>query len=566
MSNVEQRDFRISNNMIYHLVFSQAGTIAKGLCELYMNAEDAGSPDFKVEINNTGFKVVDAGRGFKTQKEIEDWFEELGFDHSVDDLHKEEGRFSRFGLGRAQIMAFGSTSWHTNSFRMDVDIKEKGIGYELLKGQPQVDGCTIEGTWYEPLSFADLRTVEREFEELVAYARIPIEVNGTVINDKKAKWDYETDKVFIRRRETGGLAVYNQGVLVRTYPAYQLGSGIVVSKVPLALNVARNDVLVSTCGVWKEVRAFLREDAVSTSKRKTRLNDDERQLLVDQLLSGEISYDEVRASPLVEDVTGRKWSLDRIVDKTLTVHTQGTKLAADRVQQSKQAFVLAKKVMESFSADSPEQLINKLESIYNSSPQWCERQLTYIPIADLINSNNDEFTILKEKELTKTERVALTAIKCGFSNLHSAVQHATGNQMMPRRELFIGVSEHAHAWTDGSRFIAIDRKFLREHIRDGFRGFTTICNVLVHELCHESNTATGHEHGAEFYEAFHDVLCGQQSLSYGTAIRLMMANFLKRAQKEGLKLTRNELKDLDREVELERDVYETTDMLDLVGA
>lgn len=565
MSIAEKRDFRLSNHMMFHLVFSQAGTIAKGLTELYMNAEDAGSSTFELEINIDGFKVVDRGRGFKTLKEIEDWFEELGFDHAADELHRDESRFSRFGLGRAQIMAFARTQWLTNTFSMDVDIKERGFGYELLVEQAQVDGCTIIGKWYEALSFAELKTVQREFEELIRFANIPIIVNGVTVNSTNVKWDYETDKVYIQRRTSGDMAVYNRGVLIRSYPAYQYGSGIVVSKVPLTLNVARNDILQSGCEVWKEVRAFLREDAVTTSKRKQRLNDSERQLLIDQLLSGELDYDDVRESPLIEDVTGRKWPMNKLLRGPITVHTSGTKLAADRVQQSKQAFVLAKSMMEVFSADTPQGLIERLEFAMSQGLRW-KRELTYIPIDQLISSNNDQYTLLKEKELTKTELVAFKSISKGIGHLGSAVWASTstsqGSMARYNRKLFFGVSEHANAWTDGTSFIALNRDFVRKHIRDGFRGFTTICNVLVHEFCHESNTATGHEHGSEFYETFHDVLCERQDMGYGTAIRTMLTDFLARAQKEGLKLTRNELRDLDREVYLERDIYETTDMLD----
>lgn len=567
MSNAEQRDFRISNNMIYHLVFSQAGSVAKSLTELVMNSQDAGADVFSLQIDADGFRASDNGRGFKTRQEIESWFEELGFDHS-DELHQQDGRFSRFGLGRAQCMAFAKTDWFTNTFVMSVDIKARGISYELKTDQPMVAGCTIEGVWYEPMSFADLKDTLRELEELIAYAAISVEINGNIVNKKKVKWDYETDKVFVKRRETGGLAVYNQGVLVRSYAAHQYGSGVVVSKVPLTLNIARNDILMSACPVWKEVRTFLRADAVNSSKKKTTLSDNERQLLIDRLLAGEVLFDELKASPLLEDVTGRKWPIERIIDKKLTVHTSGPKLAADRVHQSKQAFVLAKKMLESFSVDTPEALAASLERLINSGsrPVWmAPAKVKYVPIETLIASNNEHYVLLSDKELTKVEKVALGALNKGLGHLHSAVNYARGSdRRTPRRTLYIGVSESAQAWTDGSSFVAINREFLREHVRDGFRGFTTITNVLVHELCHEQNTATGHQHGSEFYEAFHDVLCGSQSLGYGTAIRLTMAHFVSKAQKEGLKLTRNEARDVDREVSIEREILGETAFIDAI--
>jgi hypothetical protein len=568
MSNAEKRDFRISNNMIFHLVFSQAGTIAKALGELVMNSQDAGADTFRLEISPEGFVASDNGHGFRSRKEIEDWFEELGFDHG-DDLHQEDGRFSRFGLGRAQCMAFASTDWLTNSFCMSVDIKARGISYELKTDQAHIDGCTVKGRWYEVLSFSDLKDTLREFEELIAFTKIAVEVNGKVVNRKNVKWDFETDAVMVKRRETGGLQVYNQGVLVKTYAAYQYGSGLVVSKVPFTLNIARNDILHSTCAVWKEVRALLRSDAVNQAKSKPRLTEDQRQLLLSQAVAGELVYGDIEKSALIEDVTGRKWKLDKLIGTTITVHTEGSRAQADRIQQSKQAFVLSAAMMDAVGAETPEALIKTLERIVNSGPRqpwWQPLGLKYVPIAQLLAGNNERYTLLSNKELTKTERVALGAMKRGLSEFERAVYLTINGKHRPARTLYIGESDHAKAWTDGSTYIAVSRTFLAEHVRDGFRGFTAIANVLIHELCHDSNTATGHDHGAEFYEAFHDVICGRFSYCHGSGIRIATAHFLGRAQKEGLKLNRSELRDLDREVELERDIFGETAFLDEVQA
>lgn len=569
MSRAESREFKVSANMVYHLVFSQAGTVAKAIAELIMNSHDAGADTFELTIDKNGFEAKDNGHGFRSRKEIEDWFEQLGFDHS-DELHKQEGRFSRFGLGRAQCMAFARTFWHTNTFLMGVDIKARGISYDLSIDQPQVDGCTVKGEWYEPMSFADIKTTTRELEELVAYARITVKVNGATITRTGDKWDHETDKVFIRRKETGGLSVYNQGVLVRTYPAYQYGSGIVVSKVPLILNIARNDILQSSCPVWKEVRGFLRDDAVTRSKKKPRLNDDERKLLIDQLVAGDLTYAEVKDAQLLEDIAGRKWKLDKVVGTLFTVHTSGSRTAADRIQQSKQAFVLAGRMLDSFGVDTPEALVSVLERIFkagNAYP-WGVTALKFTPIESLLQTHNAEYSLLKDGELTKVETVALKSLRYGFGLLQDAVHLALHNTYRRgnSRELYVGVTEHARAWTDGRTYVAINRAFLREHARDGLRGFTTLTNVLVHELCHESNTATGHDHGAEFFEAFHDVLCGSRCNSYGTSIRNAMSMFLKLAQKEKLSLTRNELRDFDREVDIERTLYDDDEFIKAADA
>lgn len=385
MSATEVRQFRISHNMIHHAIFSQAGSRSKALAELVMNSQDAGASRFELTIDNTGFNAVDNGRGFQNRQEIENWFEELGFSHDSE-LHQEEGRFSRFGLGRAQCMAFASTQWLTNSFVMSVDIKGQGLSYELKERQPTVHGCKVEGQWYEPLSFADLKTTVSELEELIAYIGITVTINGHAVNKRNVKWDFETDQVFVRRREHGDLQVYNQGVLVRSYPGYQYGAGLVVSKVPFTLNMARNDILQSTCQVWKEVRTLLKDDAIKRTQRKKRLNDNERALLIDQVRSLELKLDEVADCPLLEDVTGRRWRVSKLSMQPYTVHTKNiSKVAAERVHLSKQAFVLSKKTLTDFGFDSVEDLTEFLANFFMMGGQNPPK---HIPIDTLTHSNN----------------------------------------------------------------------------------------------------------------------------------------------------------------------------------
>jgi hypothetical protein len=453
---------------------------------------------------------------------------------------------------------------------MDVDIKERGMGYELKEDQPRVEGCTVEGEWYEPLSFTDLKSVVQELEELVAYAGIEVTVNGTGITKKNVKWDYETDQVFIKRRDTGPLFVYNQGVLVRSYSSSSYGSGVVVSKVPFTLNMARNDILHSSCDVWKEVRTFLREDASNRSRNKTRLNDADRELLLNQWIDGEIKYTDIERCALLEDCSGRKWKATKVISETVTVHTSGPKLAADRLQQSKVAFVLSDNMLQAFGVDNPESLMEMLADLFERDRKGSylgRPKIDFVPIETLLESNNVDHFILQEKELSKTEKIALKSLSIGVSRLHDAVWMATSTDRSDRRlrKLCIGESNASKAWTDGATFVALNRNLIRQHIRDGFRGFTYLANAIVHEIIHERNTATAHEHGSEFYETFHDVLCGQFSYSYGTALRLMMADFLKRAQKEGLKLSRNELRDADREVELEAQLNDESDFANTVN-
>jgi len=564
-STAEKRDLKVASNILHHLIFAQAGTIGKAIAELVMNSQDAGADTFTLTIDNNGFIAEDNGRGFQTRKEIEDWFEELGFEHTSD-LHQQEGRFSRFGLGRAQIQAFGTTEWNTTTFKMCVDIKGKGLGYDLHVDQPFQQGCRIIGQWYEPLSLTDLKETITEITTLIAHTRIAVAINGNTVNQKAIAWDYETDKVFIKRNQSGDLKVYNQGVLVRSYSGYQYGSGIVVSKVPFALNMARTDILQSTCPIWKEVRSFLREDAVRRSKDKPRLNDSERQLLLNQWISGVIEFTEIRTAPIFEDVSNRKIAPSRLLKTVVTIHTPDCgKQQADSLQQSKVALVLNHNVIEAVGASSPSEAINILNEAIQR--QWSGSAIQYVPIENLVATMSDNYQLLATRELSKVDLMGLKSLNKGIHELQRAVDYAymtQGEILVSRRkprELRIGISSGAAAWTDGFSYVAINRDFMREHIRDGFRGLTVLANVIVHELCHEANTATAHDHGTEFFQTFHDVLCGTNCNAYGTAIRQMGAFLLAYSQRNGIKLSRSELRDFDREINIERELYDCKDFL-----
>ncbi len=559
----EKLVFEISNNTIYHLIQAQAGTIGKALCELVQNAQDAGSDSIHFSVDINGFAVKDTGIGFKSKDEIVEYFGTLGFEHNSD-LHTADNRVGMFGIGRSQIFCFAPTTWITNGFQMVVDIKNKGLSYAYSELSTSEQGCQISGQWYEPLSFADLKEVVRELEALVCYASINVYINERIINKQNVKWDLETDTVCVRRKETGGLSVYNLGYLIRTYPAHQFGSGIVVSKQRFMLNMARNDILTAQCELWKEVRAFLKKDLDKRTQGKQKLTDDEKQFAIDRLVSGETGYRQYYDVNLLEDVTGRPQRLDRLHGETITVHTTENQLLAERIHRDKVAFVMSSKMIELFGADNPQHLAEILSQILHL------RKIRFIPLADLLPDEDSSFILLKDKELTKNQLVTLRALRVGMGLLEQAAnyaKHRTYYSDTPARKLFIGDSNgQAAGWTNGSTYIALDKQFVDKHVRDGWRGFTAMINVICHEACHDIQTDNSHVHSPEFYETFHDILCEQHSPDYGTALRKIMAHFLKLAQKEGCKLSRNELRDFDREIQLERDVYDHDDFLRCVNA
>ena len=134
-----------------------------------MNSVDAAATRVSIEINHKGVKVQDDGQGFRSRKKTEDWFEVFGFPHEDGDRI-----YGKFGIGRGQLWSFCSTVWRTGPFKMDVDIKKRGLDYQLLENLELVKGVLIEGVFYTPLTTLELSAFEKELTKLAGYAQIPV--------------------------------------------------------------------------------------------------------------------------------------------------------------------------------------------------------------------------------------------------------------------------------------------------------------------------------------------------------------------------------------------------------
>lgn len=276
----ETRQLSLHPLAIHTFIKAQAGSLAKALSEAVMNSLDAFSANVCIQINSRGFVIEDDGQGFRSRTEIAAWFETLGFPH-------DEGNhrlYGKFGMGRAQMWAFARTTWVSNQFEMDVDVKKRGLNYELREAAKPHKGTRIEATFYEPLSATDIERNQLEVSNLVRYVPGLVTLNGKVVNKDPSTevWDFETDQAFMRvDPKAHSLDVYNAGMLVAHFPRYRFGcTGVVVTKPEhtLALNLARNDILESECKVWPLISAALpkadgKKASAAPARKKTNPSD-----------------------------------------------------------------------------------------------------------------------------------------------------------------------------------------------------------------------------------------------------------------------------------------------------
>lgn len=151
-THTQSRRLTIHPAMIYDVIARQSGTVSKAIMEGVMNSGDAGATRCDVTITDTEYFVTDDGKGFRDQAEIVSFFETFGTPHSEGDA-----TFGRYRIGRGQGFSFGVNQWLTGCFDMRVDIKGRGLDYDLsVHPEPIFDGCCINVTLYDRLSPGDL--------------------------------------------------------------------------------------------------------------------------------------------------------------------------------------------------------------------------------------------------------------------------------------------------------------------------------------------------------------------------------------------------------------------------
>lgn len=516
---MEKRNFSVAPSIIYHLVVAQAGSLGKAALECLMNSTDAGATRIDIEVTRKGITIRDDGNGFQSREEVEAYFEVFGFEHQEGDR-----TYGKFGIGRGQLWSFCSTVWRTGTFKMDVDIKNKGLNYELVENLEPAKGVAIQGTFYTPLKSSEISAFEKEIEDLAKYLQVPLYLNGKLISVSPStqKWDHDTEEAWIRITDGSTLAVYNLGVLVSHYPAYRFGcGGAVVTKpsVRLELNMARNDVLVAQCQVWKKIRKFLQaksDERVRT--KKTRLTEHELENFARRIAANEVSYKEVQDIKILTDIGGRGYTLEDVLwrvcgsGRTPLVVAPDSSRLGERAHRGKMAFVLATKTLERFGVESVHELRAVLEAFCGTHlPEW-KSVRTEDSVEKAAPSLRDGYEVIPHGELTKHDRATLAALK----EMAIRVFYAMGRAHLiertaGRRVIHIGVSDTALAWTDGSSRIVFDRGAC-DLMKRGIGGFNALANVLVHEYLHENSDIGSHQHDAYFYERYHEMTCGERGI------------------------------------------------------
>lgn len=528
MATGETLEFTVDPAILHSIIQAQAGTLPKALMEAVMNAIDASATGLSVKLDAYGFTFSDDGRGFQSREEIEKWFARFGTPHKEGDA-----TYGKFRMGRGQLMAFSSNIWRTGRFEMNVDIKVRGMNFGFKEKLRPRKGCQITGKLYSPLSSSELADTVAEFIELVKFAQIPVRLNGKVVskNPKDLKWDLETPEAYIKVDREKSLSVYNLGVLVRTFENWAYGcGGIIVTKQPVMVNFARNDILTSQCNVWRRISKFFKDSNVRKVANRSSLNKDERRFLAKQYAHGDIK--DIGIDPLhlklITDVTGRHHSLHELMCATLiSSATEKQARTGSKLHRQGSAFVIAPETLARFNACNLADLLDILKSAAG---------LTHLPqtigFDELAADFSEDYQTFKVEELPLDEQLAFKAVQMShvkFFSWYKSAEKSTGI-----RELRIGESNVAGAWTDGNSYIVLGLTLVKKAVKRGASGFMELLTVLLHEYVHDDSDLESHDHDLVFYNKFHDLLI------YGGSAKLMAMSldlekaYAKLVQKEGV--------------------------------
>lgn len=498
------RDFKMHPQLLRDVIKRQAGSLEKAITEGVMNAIEANSAEVRVTVTNNKVEIIDSGKGFSALNEIERYFEVFGAPHT----EEENKIWANFRMGRGQMFSFGENIWRTANYKLTVDIDNKGLNYDIDENEEYYNGCHISIALYKELFGYEVYGIERALKTQLAYAPVPIYVNGELISSDPStqEWTHETEDAYIRVDSSNTLSVYNLGILVRTYysgTGYGVG-GVVASKKQLQVNFARNDIQ-STCEIWQRVGDKLREIAGASFTANKNYTDAEIERIATILRTRQYINPEVEKAKIIKCVTGRLYSMHQLRQTAhnynyFTTAPDGDRIG-DTLQRSKIAFVVAESTLRMFKVNDLRELVDCWvdHGAFGSLTRF-ERIIDKISkFTELTKGYRDEYKTLKTEDCSRTQKAWLSIAQYILRWAKEPDQLA---YQEPRVAL-CGDSAVALAWTDGRTHVTYDKKFLNE-LPLTLEGVLKLALVTQHELQHDVPDTDRHSHDQAFYERFHD--------------------------------------------------------------
>jgi len=466
-----QEEFEMSRNLLKDVISKQTGSLTKALKELVQNSRDAGATVINITINENEAIVEDNGRGM-SKDDIYDYFRVFGETNKRDN----DEDLGQFGMGRGQIMNFGTCIWRTKYSKVSVNIREF-LGYNIDALNSSVKGCKVNCKFYKEKSWWELEKARKGmYYSLLPTKNVDIFIDGKLLNPTIEMLEQFSDNNF---------DVFISGVARNVIYCRELGvknfdsnfNYCINVKVKAELNFARNEFL-ETDPMYEEIKAKMNEVEELMTITKDNFDNREARQTLQFVREGRVSLESVFDKPIIRTATDKKiaiaeiigkevmfgecdiWSDDCIRRGHIVIHDDNEYLIHDIVEKFKlEVFLTGKNpknvAKRGYHKDFSEENLNK-NKIYGKIPVDLDKYI-FKPLGE-------EFD----------------------------------------RDVYLGESDVHGGWTNGYDTIHINKNNI-ELSSNKEEICLKVWHVLCHEYSHTSDTKKKDYHSHEFYENYHDI-------------------------------------------------------------
>jgi hypothetical protein len=540
----ETRTLQADPNLLLDVMRKQAGTLQKAVCEGTMNSIEAGATAIHIKLweeppteeekaqgsrGKAFVTIQDDGLGIKTRKEVEMHFERFGTPHDA----SENKTWAKFRMGRGQMFAFGKNTWRTCTFEMLVDIEDPDMRLNWIfeEGLPEHEGCLIHIELYRnPFGTYDCASPDafkERLQEQVRFVRTPVYFNDELISvdPDELEWDFEDEHSYYQFNDNSQFKIYNLGIFTRGYSIAHIGvGGTAVSKKQLDVNFARNDIL-STCAVWKAMQVVVQENKIKKAQKKYRaMGNGERWSLLRDLRDGTEPFDTLRSKRIFRTAQGKWFTWNMFVKNVMpwTFAEEGD-MSADKAMEMGSALCFSQRMVREIGYDGPSDqffdwLFKNQLAIDPCKDRWQQNILSYEreKIENILAVKRKSYLLYNDEDITS--QVGLSSLKDMFKEEYRLLPNNKLTKVEKRivgvlndlgcwkgRQISIGQSTVAKAWTNGSTYIVFDRGWLKKLDLNCANGVVQLFTVGAHEMAHDDDSAKTHIHGPEFYEKYYEI-------------------------------------------------------------
>lgn len=482
IENGNRIKFVADDNLLRQVITDQAGDWKKGILELMQNSYDSIVMKGNISATST-IEIKTKNDGDISMLSVEDWG--CGWGNTQEEIIRNmkvfgnsvkksiEGTIGEKGMGRGQAFAMiynssinefvGEIEIQTNGWII-YDIKLSDLSFSIRRGGKGVS--KLHGTiWTIKSSFRKFDQIEiMDYIEKNILLPVRITINDETIKRSVKGKKFETPYAIYYTKAAGGFDIYDRGMYVREKSFGGVG-GIIITKVPLKLNFARNDIHDSDSN-WKQIW----NDAMISVK--------------EHVISGTFTDDKKRAAAI-------------LVSKDSSLRWEFADMPIIRTAQGK---FITPRTLQKYGTVYYSEVGNRIaDSVIEQGGMVIDYDFISVArryVSDILDMNDSTDSIVEYAKQSRYTEFAYEEL----TDKEKAYMHLL-KKLEVGRDIRLGNRTGVLGWTDGSNVIWINRRTFA-----GFCKFDPIPAVfymrsiplVAHEMAHDNDDRDTDTHGYQF--------------------------------------------------------------------